>query len=66
MIRSCLGFIHDTTSSVFPPGKDVKTSKSSGIDNSQPFVTECYVQGGAEIQVVYPNDLYLLTMLLPF
>ena len=59
MIRSCLGFIHDSTSSVFALGKDVKTSKSSLIDNSQPFVTECYVQGVTEIQVVYPNDLYL-------
>ena len=66
MIRSCLGYIHDTRSSVFAPGKDVKTSKSSWIDNSQPFVTECYVQGGAEIQAAYPNDLYLLTILLQF
>ena len=28
--------------------------------------TEAYVQGGTEIQVVYPTDLYLLTISLQF
>ena len=29
-------------------------------------VTEAYVQRGTEIQVVYPTDLYLSTILLQF
>ena len=29
-------------------------------------VTEAYVQGGTEIQVVYPTDLYLSTISLQF
>ena len=29
-------------------------------------VTERYVQGGTEVQVVYPIDLYLPTILLQF
>ena len=30
------------------------------------IVTEAYVQGGTEIQVVYPTDLYLSTISLQF
>ena len=29
-------------------------------------VTEAYIQGGTEIQVVYPTDLYLPTILQQF
>ena len=43
-------------------------SKCSCFCSNNPFliVTEAYVQGGTEIQVVYPTDLYLPTISLQF
>ena len=40
--------------------------ESCSKNDTVPIVTEAYVQGGTEIQVVYPTDLYLSIMSLQF
>ena len=46
--------------------KDSSTHKHDLAVYVKEGITEAYVQGGTEIQVMYPTDLYLSTILLQF
>ena len=48
------------------PSANVWFVESCSKNDTVPIVTEAYVQGGTEIQVVYPTDLYLSIISLQF
>ena len=48
------------------PGQSNRQSNSTTVTDTKEPVTETYVQGGTEIQVMYPTDLYLPTISLQF